>query len=91
LTASSNAICSRQINICKFVFIKNLVYNEYCCLLSCVELERDLDERFLRDQRKDILEGESGLKRTALIISLSLVSLELKNFTFFTIFIQLVS
>jgi hypothetical protein len=29
---------------------------------------RDLDERFLKDQRKDILEGECSLIRTALII-----------------------
>ena len=54
-------------------------------------LGRDLDERFLRDQRKGILKGESGLRRTALMISLCLVCLELKNLTFFTIFIQLVS
>lgn len=53
--------------------------------------ERDLNERFLRDQRKDILEGERNLIKITLLIGFSLVCFELKNFTFFTIFIQLVS
>lgn len=53
--------------------------------------ERDLNERFLRDQRKDILEGERNLVKITLLIRFSLVCFELKNFTFFTIFIQLVS
>ena len=43
------------------------------------------------DQRWQIPEGERSLEGTTLIIGLGLVGFELKNFTFFTIFIQLVS
>ena len=43
------------------------------------------------DQGRDISEGERNLIKITLLIGLSLVGFELKNFTFFTIFIQLVS
>ena len=53
--------------------------------------EKDFDKRSLTYQRRDISEGERNLLKITLLIGFSLVCFELKNFTFFTIFIQLVS